>query len=405
MLLTDIVRYNTQILIRNRWRSVALASCIAIGVASVILLTGLGEGARQYVQNEFNAMGTNLLVVFPGKRETAGAGPPIYGTSPRDLTIEDAEHISHLPGVRYVAPIIAGNALVGYQSRSREVVTIGSTNTFIQTRNLSLAMGQNLPANSAERAEPVCLIGIKLYKELFGNENPLGKMISVEDYRYRVIGVLSERGESLGLDMRDMLLIPVRSAEMMFNTPALFRILVELTALGAQNNGAQDKAIEQIYELVKSRHHGEEDITIVTQQSMMDAFNNILVTLTAVISFLAGISLLVAGILIMNLSLISVQRRRPEIGLLKALGASIKTIQWMILLESCLLILIASGVGLLLAHGILWIISIFFPYLPLEAPFWINVLALTIALGTGILFSLLPARKAGSVPPAEVLRG
>ncbi|UAA39044.1 ABC transporter permease [Paraneptunicella aestuarii] len=405
MLLSDIIRYNTQILIRNRWRSVALTTCIAIGVASVILLTGLGEGARQYVQNEFNALGTNLIVIFPGKRETAGAGPPIYGTSPRDLTIEDSSHIAHLPGVKYVAPVIAGNAVISYGARSREVITIGSTDTFIQTRNLSLAMGQNLPANSAERGEAVCVLGIKLYRELFGNENPLGQMISVEDYRYRVIGVLSERGESLGLDMRDMLLIPVRSAEMMFNTPGLFRILVQLTALGAQSDEAQDKAIDQIYELIKSRHHGEEDITIVTQQSMMDAFNSILVTLTAVIGFLAGISLLVAGILIMNLSLISVQRRRPEIGLLKAMGASIKTIQWMILLESGLLILFASIVGLALAHGLLWLVTQFFPYLPLQAPIWINVLALAIALVTGMLFSLLPARRAGSVPPAEVLRG
>lgn len=374
-------------------------------MASVILLTGLGEGARQYVQNEFNAMGTNLLVVFPGKRETSGAGPPIYGTSPRDLTIEDAEGIRHLQNVRFVAPIIAGNALVSYGSLSREVITIGSTDTFIRTRNLSLAMGQNLPENSAQRAEPVCVLGIKLYRELFGNQNPLGQMITVEDYRYRVIGVLSERGESLGLDMRDMLLVPVRSAETMFNTPGLFRILVELTALGAQDHGVQDNVIDQIYKLVKQRHHGEEDITIVTQQSMMDAFNNILVTLTAVIGFLAGISLLVAGILIMNLSLISVQRRRPEIGLLKALGASIKTVQWMILMESFMLISIASLIGLSLAHGILWGIQLFFPYLPLQAPLWVNLLALAIALIVGLLFSLLPARKAGSVPPAEVLRG
>lgn len=405
MMLTDILRYNTQILIRNRWRSIALTTCIAIGVASVILLTGLGEGARQYVQNEFNAMGTNLLVVFPGKRETAGAGPPIYGTSPRDLTIEDAGHIARLQNVRYVAPIIAGNALVSFGSLSREVITIGSNQNFIRTRNLSLAMGQNLPENSTEKAEPVCVLGIKLYRELFGNENPLGQMITVEDYRYRVIGVLSERGESLGLDMRDMLLVPVRSAESLFNTPALFRILVELTALGAQSDDVQDNVIDQIYELVQQRHHGEEDITIVTQQSMMDAFNNILVTLTAVIGFLAGISLLVAGILIMNLSLISVQRRRPEIGLLKALGASIKTVQWMILMESFLLIFIASLIGLTLAHGLLWGVQLFFPYLPLQAPLWINLLALGIALVVGLLFSLLPARKAGSVPPAEVLRG
>lgn len=405
MLLPDMLRFSTQVLVRNTWRSMALMLCVTIGVASVILLTGLGEGARQYVRNEFNALGSNLLVVFPGKRETAGAGPPIYGTTPRDLTIEDAAHLQRIPGVAYVAPVIAGNAMVSYGALSREVITIGSTDSFIQTRDLTLALGQNLPLNSAERAEPVCVLGMKLYRELFGNENPLGKVITVEDFRYRVVGVLSERGESLGLDLRDMLLVPVRSAEMLFDTPALFRILVQLKGTHAQADDLQQQVIERIYQTVKQRHHGEEDITIVTQKSMLDAFNNILVTLTMLIGFLAGISLLVAGILIMNLSLISVQRRRAEIGLLKALGASIRTVQWMVLSEILLLIIIASIAGLALAHGLLWGVKLVFPFLPLQAPFWVNVLAFGVALLVGTLFSILPARRAGSVPPAEVLRG
>lgn len=405
MLLPDMLRFSTQVLVRNTWRSMALMLCVTIGVASVILLTGLGEGARQYVRNEFNALGSNLLVVFPGKRETAGAGPPIYGTTPRDLTIEDAAHLQRIPGVAYVAPVIAGNAMVSYGALSREVITIGSTDSFIQTRDLTLALGQNLPLSSAERAEPVCVLGMKLYRELFGNENPLGKVITVEDFRYRVVGVLSERGESLGLDLRDMLLVPVRSAEMLFDTPALFRILVQLKGTHAQADDLQQQVIERIYQTVKQRHHGEEDITIVTQKSMLDAFNNILVTLTMLIGFLAGISLLVAGILIMNLSLISVQRRRAEIGLLKALGASIRTVQWMVLSEILLLIIIASIAGLALAHGLLWGVKLVFPFLPLQAPFWVNVLAFGVALFVGALFSILPARRAGSVPPAEVLRG
>lgn len=396
----DLMQFNLQLFGRHRWRTGILMLCVALGVSSVVLLTSLGDSARLYVADQFSMLGNDLLIVLPGKKQTSGGGVPFYGTSPRDLTLEDAKQIERLPEVKSVSPIIAGSANVSHLSLERDVMVIGSTQGFMQGRKITLSMGRNLPDDADKRASNVVIIGAKVQRELFGGKNPLGQMINVDNYRFQVIGVLSERGESLGMDMRDILLIPVRSAESLFNSPALFRVLVELNGVADQK-----QTIERIYQLVKDRHHGEEDITIITQQSVMQAFNNIMVTLTAVMGLLASISLLVAGILIMNLSLISVQQRRPEIGLLKALGASQALILRLFVLESLLLVGMGAIVGLTCAQALLWLANALIPFVQFSSPMWAHAAAFVVALCTGLIFSWLPARKAASVSPVEVLRG
>jgi putative ABC transport system permease protein len=263
-----------------------------------------------------------------------------------------------------------------------------------------LAVGRGLPEDAESVARPIAIIGSKLKRELFSGVNPLGKMLTIDDYRYQVIGVLAERGESLGLDMRDMVILPVRSAETLFDSPALFRILVELHSIYDKQS-----AIEQIYQLVKQRHQGEEDITIISQKSIMQAFDNILLTLTAVIGLLASISLVVAGFLIMNLSLISVQQRRTEIGLLKALGANSRLIQQIFVLESLMLVSVSAVLGLVAAQMIIITANQWIPILEFVAPLWSHIIAFLVALLTGLLFSWWPARQASIVSPVEVLRG
>jgi putative ABC transport system permease protein len=396
----DVLHFNLLVFTRHRWRTAMLAFCVVLGVASVVLLTSLGESARRYVHKEFAMLGNDLLIVLPGKKQTSGGGVPMYGTSPRDLTLADAQQISRLAGVKSVAPIIAGNGAASYKSRNRDVIVVGSTDGFLQARKLTLAMGRGLPQDADSIARPVVIIGSKIKDELFVGQNPLGKMLTVDDYRYQVIGVLAERGESLGMDMRDMIILPVLSAEALFNSPALFRILVELHAVSDKQS-----VIRQIYHLVKQRHQDEEDITIISQQSIMQAFDNILLTLTAIIGLLAAISLVVAGILIMNLSLISVQQRRSEIGLLKALGASSRLIQQVFVWESLMLVAVSAVLGLVSAQGIIFLANQWLPILEFVAPLWSHAVALGVALMTGLVFSWLPARQASRVSPVEVLRG
>ena len=400
MRLTDQFTFNRQLFLRHRVRTLLLLLAVAIGVASVILLTSLGEGARGYVDREFSALGNRILVVLPGRKETTGGGPPIYGAVPRDLTLEDANALATIPGVLAVAPIVAGTTTVAYSNRSREVITLGSTDAFFAVRQLDVGAGRVLSPRSRSEPLAVCVLGVKVKRELFGSSRALGEWVRVGDRRMRVIGVLEERGESLGLDMRDMLLIPVRTAEQLFDSPSLFRILLDIAP-----SADSDKIEQKILTVIRKRHDGEEDVTVISQDSMLAAFDSILVTLTLAIAAIASISLLVAGILIMNISLISVSQRRKEIGLLKAIGASSRQIKQLFIGESLLLMSMGSAAGITFAFSLILIFARLWPSFPLQPPVWAVPAALLVAFGTGLVFSIMPAKQAAALDPVLALRG
>jgi putative ABC transport system permease protein len=400
MKLLDQFVFNGQIFQRHRVRTFLLLLAVGIGVASVILLTSLGEGARRYVDREFAALGNRVLIVLPGRKETTGGGPPIYGAVPRDLTLEDTNALKRIPGVLAMAPVIAGMTTVARDSRSREVITLGSSDAFFAVRHLDVGAGRILPPRSGSEAMAVCVLGVKLKRELFGNNRALGEWVRVGDRRIRVIGVLEERGESLGLDLRDMLLIPVRTAEQLFDSPGLFRIMLDIAP-----SADSDKIQQQILTVIRQRHDGEEDVTVISQDSMLAAFDNILSVLTMAIAAISSISLLVAGILIMNISLISVSQRRREIGLLKAIGASSRQIRQLFVGESLMLISLGSIAGILFAFGLIFLFANLWPEFPLMPPFWAVPAAVGIAFLTGLTFSIAPARRAAALDPVLALRG
>lgn len=400
MKLFDQLVFNRQVFLRHRLRTLLMLLAVSIGVASVILLTSLGEGARGYVDREFSALGNRILIVLPGCKETTGGGPPMYGASPRDLTLEDANALGRIPGVLAVAPIVAGTTTISHSSRSREVITLGSTAAFFAVRQLQVGAGTLLSARAESEPLAVAVLGVKVKRELFGSSRALGQWVRVDDRRMRVIGVLEERGESLGLDMRDMLVIPVRTAEQLFDSPGLFRILLDIAP-----SADGDKIKEKILNVIRKRHDGEEDVTVISQDSMLAAFDNILATLTMAIAAISSISLLVAGILIMNISLISVSQRRQEIGLLKAIGASSRQIKQLFIGESLMLISMGSAVGISFAFALIALFAALWPSFPLQPPVWAVPAALLVAFGTGLVFSIVPAKRAAALDPVLALRG
>ncbi|WP_461481359.1 ABC transporter permease [Porticoccus sp.] len=400
MRLLDQLHFNGQLFLRHRVRTALLLLAVGLGVASVILLTSLGEGARRYIDREFSALGNQLLIILPGRKETTGGAPPIYGAAPRDLTLEDAQALERIPAIRAVAPVIAGTAPVALASRSREVIVLGSTPEIFQVRQLNVSQGEILPERTRSEAMAICVLGSKLKKELFGNRRAIGEWVRVGDRRMRVIGVLEERGESLGLDLRDMVIVPVRTAEQMFNTPGLFRVLMEL-----DGNADFPRAEARVRAVIRERHEGDDDITLISQDSMLAAFNNILTTLTLAIAAIAAISLLVAGILIMNISLISVSQRRQEIGLLKALGGSSRQVRQLFLGESLLLVSMGSAAGIAVAWVAVLVMARLWPVFPLAPPWWSMPAAVGTALLAGLVFSLIPARRAAALDPVLALRG
>lgn len=400
MYLADQIRFNGQIFLRHRVRTGLLLLAVGLGVASVILLTSLGEGARRYVDQEFSALGNQLLIVFPGRKETTGGSPPIYGTAPRDLTLEDAQALDRIPSIEAVAPVIAGTTAIAVESLSREAIVLGSTPEIFQVRQLEVSQGKILPNRTRTEAMAVCVLGSKLKRELFGHSRAIGEWIRAGDRRLRVIGVLVERGESLGMDLSDMIIVPVRTAEQMFNSPGLFRVLIELTG-----NADASRTEKRILEIIRERHEGDEDITIVSQDAMLAAFDNILATLTLAIAAIAAVSLLVAGILIMNLSLISVSQRKREIGLLKAIGASSAQVRQLFLGESLMLVSLGSVAGIIFAWAVVLIIGRLWPVFPIFPPWWSMPAAVGTALLAGLVFSIMPARRASALDPVLALRG
>ncbi|MGD9661470.1 MAG: ABC transporter permease [Porticoccaceae bacterium] len=400
MLFGDQLRFNWRVFSAQRMRTFLLLLAVTIGVASVVMLTSLGEGARRYIDAEFSSLGNRLLIIFPGRKETVGGQPPIYGTSPRDLTLEDALAMGKVPSIREVAPILPGTVAVARGSRSREVITVGTTAGYFRVRQLAVDVGRELPASSKDEALAVCVLGYKLKNELFGNDRAVGEWLRIGDRRMRVIGVLANAGESLGMDMGDVVIIPVVTAQQLFNTQAMFRVLLELQE-GA-DDGLAKRRLEQV---IRDRHDGEADITIVSQDSVLAAFNNILTTLTLVIAAIAAISLLVAGILIMNISLISVSQRRAEIGLLKAIGASGGHVRKLFLAESLMLVCLGSVTGVIFAYGAVFLFRHLWPAFPLFPPHWAAPAAAITAIVTGVVFSWLPAQKASRLDPVLAMRG
>lgn len=400
MRLVDFWQYSVPVFKRHKSRTLLLTLAIAIGVSSVILLTSLGEGARRFIDNEFSSLGSDVLIILPGKKETQGGAPPIYGATPRDLTLEDTQAIAHINTIDRIAPIVAGTALITFENRSREVITLGSTTDLFPIRNLSLDAGKPLPKSANNSHIPVIVIGAKLKQELFGNRSAIGQWVRAGDYRFRVIGVLQERGESLGLDLRDVAIIPVRSAEMVFNSPALFRVLIQLTQ--ANSEQYTEKRIRKI---IAERHEGEDDISFISQDSMINAFNDIMTTVTAIVGAIAAISLVVAGVLIMNVTFISVAQRREEIGLLKALGASKRQVKRIFIGEAMLLTSAGTTLGLMLAFIALSLTGWYWPNFPIASTWWALLAAIITAFSMSFLFSWLPASKAAQLDPILALRG
>lgn len=399
MKLIDVMRFSSGSLLGSRARTSLMILAMSIGVAAVVVLTGLGEGARRYVVNQFSSLGTNLVIVLPGRTETAGIGPGmLLGQIPRELTLDDAQALLRSTAIGRVAPLTIGSSQISQGALNRDVVILGSTGDLLEVRHMSLGQGQFLPTGDMNSSESVCVLGAKIRRELFGQERAIGAWVRLGDRRFRVIGVLASQGESMGFNTDEIVIVPVASAHLLFNTSGLFRILVE-----AKSRDAIAQAQRDAEQILLRRHNGERDVTVITQDAVLATFDRILTALTLAVGGIAAISLAVAGILIMNVMLIAVSQRIREIGLLKALGATAAQIRNLFFAEAIFLSGIGSVVGLILGEAGVLMIGKIYPSLPVVAPWWAVLAALGTAMGTGIMFSVWPARRAAQLDPVMAL--
>ena len=395
---SDVLVLAANSILSQRLRSSLILIAMSIGVASVIVLTALGESARQYITGQFSSLGTNLLIVLPGRSETVGGHPPLLGETPRDLTLDDALALLRSPYISKIAPIAIGSAPVSRQQREREANIMGSTAELRSVRHLNLAQGRFLPNMRPQRALPVCVIGQQLRSELFGSQPALGQWLRIGDRRFRVIGLLASEGQSIGVDFDEIAIIPVASAQALFDSPSLFRVLVE-----AKSRDATQSAIDDINQIIEARHEGENDITVIAQDSVVKTFDKLLRTLTYTVTGIAAVSLVVAGILIMNVMLVSVSQRTAEIGLLKAIGAASIQLKALFITEAGLLSVTGAVAGLILGYAGAFGLARLYPAFPIAIPFWAPFVAMTVALLTGLLSGVLPAARAAKLDPVDAL--
>ncbi|MEE8107570.1 MAG: ABC transporter permease [Gammaproteobacteria bacterium] len=393
----DMARLATSAVTAHRLRSALTTLGIAIGIFAVVLLTSIGEGIHRFVMSEFTQFGTNIIGINPGKATTMGASIGVFG-SVRPLSIDDAEALRRLPYVEGVVTMVQGNAEIEYGRLQRRTTVYGVSPDFPQVFHFDIASGSFLPPDDPRNPRAVAVLGSKLARELFLKESPVGARIRVGGDRYRVVGVMEPKGTMLGFDLDDTIFLPAARGLDLFGREGL----MEIDILYVENTPI-DELVASIKRMLISRHGGE-DVTITTQQQMMDTLGSVLGVLTFAVGALGGISLLVGGVGIFSIMTISVSERTNEVGLLRALGAGKGQILTLFLGEAILLAAAGGFAGLVLGWGGASLINQLVPSLPVHTPLYFVFVAESAAILIGLVAGVAPARRAAAMIPVEALR-
>lgn len=397
MFIRDVVKLSLSSLVDQRMRSFLTILGISVGIASVVLLTSIGEGIQQFTLAEFTQFGTNLIGINPGRSTTLGTSGAIINNV-RPLSIADEESLRKIPGVIDAVSLIQGNGPIEFEKRSRRTTILGVGPSASEVWQIKVVKGRFLPADDSRAARPFVVLGSKVKSELFRDKNPLGQRVRVAGERYQVIGVMESKGQMLGFDLDDAVYIPIVRAMSLFNQQSLMEIDI------LYQSGLQSKTIAERARKILKNRHGTEDFTITTQEEMLKVLDSVLGILTMAVGGLGAISLLVGGVGIVTIMTIAVNERTPEIGLLRAIGADHKQILWLFISEAMVLAGIGGLIGLILGAGIAWLLGVFVPALPTHTPWIYAVYAEVLAIGIGLLAGVLPARHAAGLNPVEALR-
>ncbi len=386
---------------RNLMRSFLTILGIVIGVAAVITMVTVGNGATVAVQNQISSLGTNLLMVRPGQR----LGPGMGGASAPAFRESDAVAIAtQIGGVQAVAPEArAGVTVVATGSNWTTSVT-GSTNLWLQTSNWRIAAGREFSAEELRAGASVCIIGETIHRELFAGRSPLGESLRVKDFSCQVIGLLASQGQGvMGNDQDDLVLVPL--ATLQRRVTGNTRISVLLVSMRDGSDAARVKSgLRQLLRERRNLSDSEEDnFNILDTQQLADTLSGTTKVMTMLLGAVAAVSLLVGGIGIMNIMLVSVTERTREIGLRLAIGALEREVLLQFLIEAIVLAAFGGLVGVVLAAGA----SIGLARL-MQVPFLfdpaVNLLSFVFSAGIGVMFGYFPARRAARMDPIEALR-
>ncbi|MEY2984502.1 MAG: hypothetical protein RLZZ568_1119 [Cyanobacteriota bacterium] len=400
----ESLKMATNMLLANKLRSSLTMLGIVIGNASVVAMLGIGQGTQKLAASQLADLGPNVMFVLPGSQRTRRATFNL----PRTLVLADAEAIAEqVPSVEGVAPEINRRLLVSHRNLNTNAMVVGTTPEYPRIRSFNVDQGRFLNILDLERARRVAVIGSEIADRLYKTQTPLGQTIRINNISFEIIGVMETKGSTLGSNQDEFIFIPLETmvAQIVGKTSP-YGIELSWINVKANDSEAIRAAKFQIENLLRLRHNiqnNEDDFGVSSAKQMLDIVSNITGGLTILLAAIAGISLIVGGIGVMNIMLVSVTERTQEIGLRKALGAAEQDILSQFLIEAVIVSATGGVIGVVIGAGIVWIVGSASPLMTVISPLAIGM-SLTISGGIGLFFGVFPARRAAKLDPIVALR-
>ena len=401
--LLEHVKMASATLSANRLRSALTMLGMIIGNASVIAMIGVGQGATRYAASQFESLGPNVLFIVPGNDKVRNRTFNI----PKNLVLADAKAIaSQVPTITRVAPQLQDQLTLTYQSRTTSSLVVGTTEEFPIVRDFDVKTGRFISKLDNQRGTLVAAIGTELAKNLFDDDDPVGKQIRIKNLSFQIVGLMESKGSFLGNNQDDVIFVPLSTmSQRLTGQTSPFGTEVTFISANAKDEPSIRAASYQVRNLLRLRHKviDEDDFTVRTQKQAIEIIGSVTGALTIMLSAIAGISLIVGGIGIMNIMLVSVTERIQEIGLRKAIGASKDDILVQFMIESIILSAAGGMIGTFIGVGGVLLVGAF---TPLQAGISVPaiLLAVSVSGGIGLFFGVVPARRAAGLDPIVALR-